>query len=55
MTYTPLSPTPFAYIQADVPAGQTLIEWRRERTAAKRAARRPLRLGFLFPRLRVAT
>jgi len=51
------SPTPsshtFAYNDCDVPAEQTLTEWRRDRNAARRAeraARRPVRL----PRLRRA-
>lgn len=43
---TPSSPasTAFAYIDCDVPAGQTLAEWRRERDAARRAERPPRRL-----------
>jgi hypothetical protein len=36
---------PHLYIQCDVPEGQTLLEWRRERTASDRRTptRRPLR------------
>ncbi len=37
----------FAYVECDVPPEQTLVEWRRERDAARRAertARRPLPL-----------
>ena len=48
MTRTQLSPTPFAYIDCDVAAGQTLVEWRRERDAERRAARRR---AFRVPRL----
>ena len=47
MTSTaPASPS-FAYVACDVPPDQTLVEWRREREAsrrAERAARRPPRL-----------
>jgi hypothetical protein len=43
LTSTDLDATSFAYIQCDVPEGQTLAEWRRERDAARRAARRPRR------------
>ena len=44
MTSTTLSSTAFAYIECDVPAEQTLIQWRREREAARRAERRARRL-----------
>ncbi len=47
MTFTVLASTSFAYIACDVPAEQTLVEWRREQHAARRTqrpARRRLRL-----------
>ena len=47
MTSTSPSSPSFAYVDCDVPPEQTLVEWRREREAARRAeraARRPLRL-----------
>ncbi len=51
MTSTTPSSTAFAYIDRDVPDGQTLAEWRRERNAARRAARRePRLLRLLRPR-----
>jgi len=37
------------YVECDIPEGQTLVEWRRELNAARRAAqppRRRLRLSF---------
>jgi hypothetical protein len=57
-----LTQTSFAYIDSDIPEGQTLLEWRCERNAARHAerrARRPrrtLRLPRLsrLPRLRPA-
>lgn len=59
-----LSPTStsFAYVECDVPEGQTLVEWRLELDAARRAERdanRTLRLPRLsrlsrVPRLRTA-
>ena len=55
MTVTTLpimSSTSFAYIECDVPEGQTLVEWRRDLEAA-RAAARPARRGLLA-RLRLA-
>jgi|tagenome__1003787_1003787.scaffolds.fasta_scaffold15287599_2 hypothetical protein len=30
------SPTAFRYVECDVPEGQTLAEWRRNRTPARR-------------------
>ena len=47
MTSSSPSSTAFAYIDCDVPAGQTLVEWRRERDAARRAECPPRR----FPRI----
>lgn len=47
MTTPTPSSTAFAYVETDVPAEQTLAEWRRERHAARkdeRPARRWLRL-----------
>ena len=38
-----LSATSFSYVDCDVPEGQSLREWRRERNAARRVARRPRR------------
>jgi hypothetical protein len=46
MTMKPTS-TAFVYIDCDVPAEQTLAEWRRERDTAEPAQRRPLRLRRL--------
>jgi hypothetical protein len=46
MTTKP-SPTAFTYIDCDVPAEQTLVEWRRERDAVRQAQRRPRRLRRL--------
>jgi hypothetical protein len=43
MTTTPPS-NDFDYIDCEVPAEQTLTEWRRERAAVERAERRPRRL-----------
>jgi hypothetical protein len=46
MTSSAPSSTSFAYIQCDVPAEQTLVEWRRDRDAARaaeRAVRRTMR------------
>ena len=53
MTSTAPSSTAFLYVEADVRAGQTLVEWRRERHAARQAertARRRLRLRLPFAR-----
>jgi hypothetical protein len=48
-THAPSS-TSFLYIECDIPAEQTLLEWRRERDAAREAARRPRRsLRGLWP------
>jgi len=33
--------TAFSYVDCDIPAEQTLAEWRRERDAALQAKRRP--------------
>jgi len=53
MTSTSPSSTSFAYIDSDVPDGQTLVEWRRDRDAARRAQRRPRRALGLSRLLRV--
>lgn len=57
MTTSTPSSTSFAYIDCDVPAEQTLADWRRDRDAARRAQRRPRRALRLsrMPRLRWAT
>ena len=52
MTSTSPSSHAFAYIETDVPADQTLVEWRREREAARRAERRPRRIWHI-PTLRL--
>jgi hypothetical protein len=51
MTSTSPSSHAFAYIETDVPADQTLVEWRREREAARREKRRPRRIWHI-PALR---
>jgi hypothetical protein len=51
ITSADLAPTSFAYVDCDVPAGQSLDEWRRQRDAARRAER-PARRRFRTPRLR---
>lgn len=43
LTSADLQARSFAYIDCDVPAGQTLREWRREREATRRAAQPPRR------------
>lgn len=55
MSSIDLTPTSFAYIDCDIPEGQTLLQWRCERNAARRARRtfRFRRLPIL-PRLRPA-
>jgi hypothetical protein len=40
-SFAPAS-TSFAYIESDIPGDQTLVEWRREREAQRRRARRRL-------------
>ncbi len=50
LTSADLDSTSFCYVASDVPDGQTLAEWRRDRDAARRAerrARRSLRLPHL--------
>ena len=47
-----LTSTSFAYVECDIPEGQTLDEWRRERAAARRAER-PARRLLRLPRLRL--
>jgi hypothetical protein len=59
MTSIAPTSTSFAYIQCDIPEGQTLVEWRLELDAARRAerdARRTFRMPRLprLPRLRPA-
>jgi hypothetical protein len=43
-SFVPTS-TSFSYVESDIPAEQTLVEWRREREA-QRAAERPSRRGL---------
>ena len=40
LTSADLIPTSVAYVDCDIPDGQTLVEWRLERDAARRAERR---------------
>jgi hypothetical protein len=40
------------YLECDIPAGQTLTEWRRRRDAQRRLAARPALLPRLRSRLR---
>ena len=52
---TPFAPTStsFAYVESDIPAEQTLVEWRRDREAqraAERRSRRGLRLRLWLAR-----
>lgn len=50
MTSNAPASTSFLYIECDIPAEQTLLQWRRERDAARAAARRPRRsLRMLWP------
>jgi len=51
MTSTAPSSTSFAYIECDIPGEQTLVEWRRDLDAARRAERRVRRPFFQFPRV----
>lgn len=53
MTTTTPSSNAFAYIDCDVPAEQTLAEWRRGRDAERRAERRPRRTLRLTRALRI--
>lgn len=58
LTSADLTPMSVAYVESDIPDGQTLVEWRRELEttrrridAAQRAERRQRRRGFGLPRL----
>lgn len=51
MNSTTRSSTAFAYVESDLAAGQTLVEWRRERHAA-RQTERPVRRALRLPRPR---
>lgn len=56
MIYLTPTSTSFAYVESDIPEGQTLVGWRLDLDAARRAerdARRSFRLPRL-PRLRPA-
>ena len=48
MPATLLHTSAFLYVESDVPPGQTLVGWRRDRETARRSARRP---GRFRPRL----
>jgi hypothetical protein len=43
MSCTPSPQAPFLYVETDVPAGQTLVAWRRERNLEQAARRHPAR------------
>ena len=58
LTSADLTPTSVAYVDSDIPDGQTLVEWRRELDAARRqldaarrVERRVRRRSFGLPRL----
>jgi hypothetical protein len=55
ITSTDLALTSVAYVESDIPDGQTLAEWRVELDAARRAERRVRRrrsgFAFTLPRL----
>jgi hypothetical protein len=53
MTSTTPSATAFAYVESDIPDEQTLVEWRRERQAARQAERRTRRVIRLPRALRM--
>jgi hypothetical protein len=40
LTSADLARTSIAYVESDIPEGQTLVEWRLEQDAARRAERR---------------
>jgi hypothetical protein len=46
--------TDFLYVDSDIPPGQTLREWRRERAEARTEARRRTRRRFAVLRPRFA-
>ena len=45
--------TPHIYIDCDIPEGQTLVEWRRDQVAGRRASRRRRRPALRLPDLRL--
>ena len=53
LTSDDLAATSVAYVESDIRDGQTLVEWRSERDAARRAARDARRRGpgLRLPRL----
>jgi hypothetical protein len=55
LTSADLARTSIAYVESDIPEGQTLVEWRLEQDAARRAERRVRRrvprLLAVVPRL----
>jgi hypothetical protein len=51
LTSADLTATSIAYVDCDIPDGQTLVEWRRELDAARRAERPARRRSPRLPRL----
>ncbi|HEY0344515.1 MAG TPA: hypothetical protein VGC59_07700 [Solirubrobacteraceae bacterium] len=51
LTSADLAPTSVAYVDSDIPEGQTLVEWRVELDAARRAQRHVPRRTLRVPRL----
>jgi hypothetical protein len=51
LTSADLASTSVAYVDSDIPEGQTLVEWRVELDAARRAQRRVPRRTLPVPRL----
>jgi hypothetical protein len=51
LTSADLAPTSVAYVDSDIPEGQTLVEWRVELDAIRRAQRRVPRRTLRVPRL----
>ena len=51
LTSADLAPTSLAYVESDIPEGQTLVEWRLEQDAARRAQRRVRRRSLRLPGL----
>ena len=51
LTSAELASTSVAYIDSDIAEGQTLVEWRLEQDAARRAERRVRRRSFRLPAL----
>ena len=51
LTTADLTLTSVSYVESDIPEGQTLVEWRLEQDAARRAERRVRRRGVRLPGL----